>query len=123
VSGSLAVAASTRSDTLAPFSTHGPWVQVSAPGDEIISTVPGGAYATWSGTSMAAPSAAGVAALLRAREPALGAAAVVERLVTSAQPLCSDGPPRLDAAHVLGRPAAEPRLCSQVHLPSVRTQR
>lgn len=71
---------------------------------------------------MAAPNAAGIAALLRAREPALSAAAVVDRLVTSAQPLCSDGPPRLDAARALGLPAVAPR-CDTAYLPIVRVMR
>lgn len=113
--GSVAVAASTRRDTLASFSTRGPWVKLSAPGEQVISTVPGGAYGTWSGTSMAAPSAAGVAALLRAREPALSAVAVANRLVSTAQPICTPAPPRLDAAAVLSL-APRPKNCPGVSI-------
>jgi subtilisin family serine protease len=65
----LAVAASTSDDTLASFSNFGDSsVDVAAPGDEIYSTYLGGGYRTLSGTSMAAPYAAGVAALLRKQE-------------------------------------------------------
>jgi thermitase len=65
----LAVAASTSDDTLASFSNFGSSaVDVAAPGDDIFSTYLGGGYRTLSGTSMAAPYAAGVAAMLRKQE-------------------------------------------------------
>lgn len=43
--------------------------EVYAPGEEIISTVPGNKYASWSGTSMAAPMVSAIAALVRSRYP------------------------------------------------------
>ena len=69
VNGVLSVAASTQVDTTATFSTRGSWVEVMSPGDQIVSSVPGGGYGTWRGTSMASPIAAGEAALLRAAFP------------------------------------------------------
>ncbi len=118
VDGVVAVAASTRFDTLAGFSTRGSWVRISAPGDQVISTVPGGAYAIWSGTSMAAPHVAGVAALLRAYQPGLNAIDVAQRLITTAQPICAPAPDRLDAAATLGL-GTRPYACSAtaIYLP------
>jgi subtilisin family serine protease len=102
--GVLAVAASTEANTLAYFSTYGSWVQVAAPGDRILSSVPGGGYATWSGTSMAAPLAAGSAALIRAASPSLRPADIVMRIVTTGASLSGLVRRRIDAAAALRAP-------------------
>jgi subtilisin family serine protease len=64
--GVLSVGATDRSDRLAYFSSHGPWLDVVAPGVDVLTTAPGGGYASASGTSFSAPLAAGVAGLLAA---------------------------------------------------------
>ena len=65
----LAVAASTDTDQLASFSNYGDTaVDVGAPGDDIYSTYLGGGYKYLSGTSMASPYAAGLAAMLKKQE-------------------------------------------------------
>jgi len=69
----LSVAATEQGGTLAPFSNFGPWVDVAAPGRSILSTVPGGGYASFSGTSMATPHVAGLAALALSMKPTLTA--------------------------------------------------
>ncbi|NCC33033.1 MAG: hypothetical protein EOM24_13615, partial [Chloroflexia bacterium] len=111
VRGLLAVAAMNQAGHLATFSTRGPWVAISAPGEQIISTVPGNNYATWSGTSMAAPLVAGTAALIRAQQPTLTPGAIANQLISTTQPLCSAGPARLDAARALGAPTATAFTC------------
>jgi hypothetical protein len=64
------VASSGPSDTRSDFSNWGPWVDVTAPGENILSTVVGG-YRTMTGTSMSCPLAAGVVSWIKCLDPAL----------------------------------------------------
>ncbi|MEU5212041.1 type VII secretion-associated serine protease mycosin [Streptomyces sp. NPDC020742] len=65
----MAVAASDRNNERAPFSQSGKFVNIAAPGVEMVSTVPDGGNCVDQGTSFAAPYAAGAAALLKAKHP------------------------------------------------------
>ena len=112
--GTLAMAASTPSGGIASFSNRGPWVSLAAPGQAVVSTLPGGAYGSWSGTSMAAPLAAGVAALLFELNPDWKPEDISKRLIESAVSLCGSSLRQLHAeAAVLdqdrpGRPCGQP---------------
>lgn len=80
----VSVAATDQNDALAWFSNYGRTsVDLGAPGVNIYSTVPTaqGRYARMSGTSMATPHAAGVAALVAAYSPGLTAAQIKQRLL------------------------------------------
>lgn len=84
----------------AEYSCFNPFVTISAPGSDILSTVParfgnasnpsdptkGGAYAYASGTSMAAPMVSGVAALILSRHPDWKPSQVLQALRDSASP-------------------------------------
>ncbi len=65
----VAVAATNEQDKKSSYSNYGDWIDVSAPGDAIVSTVPNNGYASFYGTSMASPCAAGVSAVIRSLYP------------------------------------------------------
>lgn len=83
----IAVAASTRSNGIAPFSSRGSGIADAAPGAGIRSAAPGGGYRRESGTSMSAPHAAGGAALLLALRPRLRPSDIKRLLRAGARPL------------------------------------
>jgi len=86
----ISVAALDRSDELASFSNFGiKTVHVAAPGREILSTWLNDQYREASGTSMATPYVAGVAALILANEPKLSMENLRERVLKSVDSLDS----------------------------------
>lgn len=105
----ISVAATDVGDRLARFSNWGAAsVDLAAPGVDILSTVPGGGYAEFSGTSMASPHVAGVAALIAAHRPGADARGLKSLITTLVDPL-----PQLDGRVASGgRLNAARALCS-----------
>lgn len=70
----ISVANTNNSNDLSLKSNYGTnTVHVAAPGSNIYSTIPGGEYEILSGTSMSAPCVAGIAALIKAKNPSYNA--------------------------------------------------
>ncbi len=74
-------------DGLASFSARGGWVKVAAPGEAIVGPMPGGGFARWSGTSMAAPFVAGQVALVWSKSPWRGSSSVSDAVTRSSDRL------------------------------------
>lgn len=87
--GVFTVAAVNENLKRASFSNYGSVVQVSSPGVSILSTIPGGKYQAWDGTSMAAPIVSGIAAILKAENPSLTPDQLSSLLDTTAQNVSS----------------------------------
>ncbi|MBM2621597.1 S8 family serine peptidase [Actinoplanes sp. LDG1-06] len=110
--GVIGVAATDSADKVATYSNSGSYVDVAAPGTAILSTYPTAlgkktGYASMSGTSMASPHVAAVAALLKAAQPSITPDQVQSALETSAVDLGAKGRDndfgygRIDAAAAL----------------------
>jgi subtilisin family serine protease len=86
----IAVAATTSTGGLASFSNYGATqVDIGAPGNSILSTLPGNTYGVYSGTSMATPHVTGAIAAYAAAKPNASAATVREAILKSAVPTAS----------------------------------
>lgn len=86
----LAITAIAEDFTKAPFANYGPWVDLAAPGVAITSTIvtaQGNGYASWSGTSMAAPFASATMALLHQAHPQMTTRELYRRVQLRSQPL------------------------------------
>ena len=100
VSEVVSVAATDDNDARASFSNANADVEVAAPGVDVLSTIPGGQYATLSGTSMATPHASGVAGVLWELFPTETAAGIRSRLDGAVDDL---GPAGRDQTFGFGR--------------------
>ena len=86
----LTVAALDSSGNMASFSNYGASsVHIAAPGVDVLSTYLNGQYTTLSGTSMATPVVAAVAAMVLGRESNLSVAELRDRLLSTSKPLGS----------------------------------
>ena len=83
----VCVAAVDSSFRRASFSNYGSVVDIAAPGVSIQSTVPNNSYSSMSGTSMAAPHIAGLAALIIARNPGFTYDQVLQRMKDTVIPI------------------------------------
>ncbi|WP_299818701.1 S8 family serine peptidase [uncultured Pontibacter sp.] len=88
----IAVASTDASDLKSSFSNYGTWVDISAPGSGILSTVTAndgtnGAYTSYNGTSMSTPMVAGMVALMLSENPNLTPQAITQILKATADPL------------------------------------
>jgi type VII secretion-associated serine protease mycosin len=113
----VAVGATDYAGEAAPFTNFGPWVDLTAPGVEIVSTAMGAGenYAIGDGTSFSSPIVAGVALLVKAKNPTWTPAQIASKLMSSAS---DRGPHGIDDTYgrglldaygaVGGRTAASP---------------
>lgn len=88
----LTTAASTNLDNAAGYSNYGACVDLYAPGTWVLSLTPAGGSILRSGTSMASPHVAGVAALYLSYRPNAGPAEVESAILSAARVLVTGAP-------------------------------
>lgn len=104
------VAAVNPSNVKSSYSNYGTWVDISAPGDNILSTIPYTSTATYqqlSGTSMATPLVAGLAGLMLSKSPFMTRNDVLNCLSSTAVNIYSLG---ANAAFVAGNQLGAGRI-------------
>ncbi len=107
----VSVAAVNIDDIKAGFSNYHPTVDISAPGVDILSSIPGNSYEYLDGTSMASPVVTGVAALVKSRFPDYSPMQLKEQLKASSDNIDTLNPyfigqigrGRIDAFKAIGR--------------------
>ena len=120
----ISVAATDQDDQLAQFSNVGAiGVDIAAPGDVILSTEPSG-YGYSSGTSMASPHVAGVAALVLSLHPTWTVAQIRDRILQTARPIAAlEGViatgGMVNAAAAVGGAGRQPRAGREDHEPGL----
>ena len=83
--GVIAVSSVNQAGQSSIFANSGPYIDIAAPGEDILSTVPGGGWEYADGTSMAAPFVSATAALVRVANPGLSKAQVDATLLATAK--------------------------------------
>jgi len=109
VPSAVSVGATTDDDEIASFSNRGPLLDVLAPGNGIISSVPSG-YDSKSGTSMATPHVAGALAVLKQAYPTEGIDSLVSLLATTGKPITEGSVtvPRIDVGKAVAATEEKP---------------
>jgi subtilisin family serine protease len=92
----LAVAGTTSTDTLYPWSTRGSWVKLAAPGCQVVDAIPVG-WGTLCGSSVAPAVVAGIAGLMLSLDEHLTADDLAAALESSAVPVDGIAGGRIDA--------------------------
>ena len=114
----IVVSATDSADAKTSWSSYGSFVDVAAPGLNIYTTARGGGYQYWSGTSLASPIVAGVAALVKALRPDFTAAQVESAVFASAVDLGAAGK---DSVFGFGRVNARGAVLASGTLPADTT--
>tara|TARA_B110000483_G_scaffold153863_1_gene182878 strand:- start:3039 stop:6815 length:3777 start_codon:yes stop_codon:yes gene_type:complete len=86
----VSVASTTTDDSRSSFSQYGTWIDISAPGSAIRSTVANNGYDRYQGTSMASPNVSGLLGLMKSYAPNASRTDLVNCLYSSADPVTSN---------------------------------
>ena len=118
VSGAVSVGSVTKTDEVSYFSNVSPLLSLLAPGSSIMSSVPGGGFDIYDGTSMAAPHVAGAWAILKQKTPNATVDEILTQFQQTGVPIADERygtgltKPRIDVGSALGIEYPVPMLDS-----------
>jgi subtilisin len=87
ISTAISVGSTDKNDDVSSYSDVAPFLSLFATGRAITSSVPGGGYATFNGTSMATPHVAGAWAVIRQAAPGAGVSLILNALRETGTPI------------------------------------
>ena len=87
ISSAITVGSTTKTDAMSSFSNSSPLVELLAPGSAINSSVPGGGFLAFDGTSMATPHVAGAFADLKETSPGASVTTLLSALQSTGKPI------------------------------------
>lgn len=113
ISTAVSVGATTKADAVANYSNSASIVNLLAPGSSIYSSVPGGGYASWDGTSMATPHVSGAWAVMKSKRSTATVDEVLNALIATGVPITDSRnglvKPRINITNALNQISATPR--------------
>jgi subtilisin family serine protease len=120
----LAVAGTTSSDVKVAGSNYGAWVDVCAPGENIMTTFADGTYAQATGTSLASAFASGLAGLLKSQNPSWSTNLLRAHLIKTAVDISGANPgfeDQLGSGRIDAEAALSTQPVPQIDLLSVKS--
>jgi subtilisin len=102
ISSAVSVGSTTKNDEISSFSNSASFLSLLAPGSAINSSVPGGSFESFNGTSMAAPHVAGAWALMEQANPGASVSSILTALQNTGVPVTDDRS---------GGTQTKPRIC------------
>ncbi len=91
VSSAISVGSTDDSDDVSSFSDRASFLDLMAPGEDVISSVPGGGTATGSGTSFATPAVSGAFAILKQKNPSASVGTILSDLKSTGKSIYDSG--------------------------------
>ena len=111
ISSAISVGSTTKADAVSSFSNSAPFLSLLAPGSSIRSSVPGGGFAFFSGTSMATAHVTGAWAVMKQKNPEATVTAVLDALIVTGRSISDPKngivKPRIDVAGAVALGAAQ----------------
>jgi subtilisin len=122
VTGAVSVGSSSDSDGVSPFSDRASFLDLLAPGQNVISSVPGGGTAIGNGTSFATPAVAGAFAILKQKNPSASVSTILSDLQTTGKSIYDSGSglyfPRIEVDSAVEALSCGPPLSGDWTIPS-----